>query len=467
MLALHRFGATLRLAARGHFAASALLLLFLLTLTGPVHAMKIQSVKSPGGIEAWLVEDHSVPLMAMRFAFEGGSSQDPAGKEGLANFLTAMLDEGAGDLDAGAFQERLEELAVRMSFEDSRDSFYGNFQTLTINRDAAVGLVKLALTRPRFDADAVERIKKQLLANLAYADKNPDKVASKEWYKVAFAGHAYARPVNGTPESLASVTGADLEAFRKRNFARSNLKVVAVGDVDAEALGRIVDELFGALPAEADLMPVATTAPASGGIVKHIEMNVPQSVAMFGFGAMPRKDPDFMAAFVLNHIVGGGGFASKLMEEVREKRGLAYSVYSYVHPERHASVLVGSVATKTDAIEQSLAVIRSELARMAETGPSAEDLENAKKYLVGSYALRFDTSAKIAGQLLGIMQDDLGIDYVEKRNALVEAVTLDDLKRVAKRLFRMNDFIVTVVGEPATAPSATPATVPPAAASRG
>jgi zinc protease len=456
MLARRRLGATLRLLARFDIATSmAVFALFLLvTFTGPAHAMKIQSVKSPGGIEAWLVEDHSVPLMAMRFAFEGGSAQDPKGKEGVANFLTAMLDEGAGDLDSAAFQERLEELAVKMTFEDSRDSFFGNFETLSVNRDAAVGLLRLALGKPRFDAPAVERIRKQLLANLAYADKSPDKVASKEWYKVAFEGHAYARPVNGTPETLTDITGADLEAYRKRVFARSNLKVVVVGDIDPVALGRLLDDVFGALPAQAELVPVVKTSPRAGAKLKHVDMDVPQSVAVFGFGAMARKDPDFMPAFVLNHIVGGGGFASKLMEEVREKRGLAYSVYSYLHPEIHASVLVGSVATKAEAIDQSLEVIRAELARMAEQGPSQEDLDNAKKYLVGSYALRFDTSAKIASQLLGIMQEDLGIDYVERRNGLVEAVTLDDIKRVAKRLFKMGDLIVTVVGKPAAAPAA-------------
>ncbi len=413
----------------------------------PVLAMKIQTVKSPGGIDAWLVEEHSVPLMALRFAFEGGSSQDPAGKDGLANFLSAMLDEGAGDLSAQAFQERIEELAVRLNFEDSKDAFYGNFETLTANRDQAVELLRLALNAPRFDTDAVERIRKQLLAGLVYAARDPDKVAAKEWFAAAFPGHPYGRPANGTEATVSSITRDDLEAYRRRVFSRANLKVVAVGDIDAEALGRVLDRVFAELPAKSDLIPVPFTAPARGS-ERVIDMDVPQSVAMFGLGAMARKDPDFMAAFVLNHILGGGGFASRLMEEVREKRGLAYSVYSYIQPFRHASIFAGGVATKNDSIGQSLEVIRAELKRMAEEGPKATDLENAKKYLTGSYALRFDTNAKIAAQLLGIMQDDLGIDYVEKRNALVEAVTLDDIRRVAKHLLEPENLIVTVVGKP-------------------
>jgi zinc protease len=437
--------------ARAH-AGSAMVLGMLalalsLSLSRPAQAMKIQSVKSPGGIEAWLVEDHSVPLMALRFSFASGNAQDPVGKEGLANFLTAMLDEGAGELRSSAYQERMEELAMKLSFEDSRDSFYGNLEMLTANRDQSIALLNLALTKPRFDPDAVERIRKQLLAGLVYAARDPDKVASKEWFALAFDGHSYGRPANGTPGSIAAIGREDLEGYRRRVFAKNNLRVVAVGDIDAAALGKLLDEAFGGLPDKADLFPVPATKPRGGGH-KVVEMDVPQSVAVFGLAAMPRKHPEFMPAFVLNHILGGGGFASRLMEEVREKRGLAYSVYSYLQPMDHASILAGSVATKNEAIKQSLEVIRGELQRMASEGPSAEDLENAKRYLVGSYALRFDTSAKIAAQLLGIKEEGLGIDYVEKRNALVEAVTLDDVKSVAARLLQPENLIVTIVGKP-------------------
>jgi len=413
--------------------------------------MDIKVVTSPGGLKAWLVEAHENPLLALKFSFEGGNSQDPQGKDGVANFLTAMLDEGAGDITSSDYQESMENLAMRMSYEDSRDAFYGNFETLTQNRDESVKLLKLALTKPRFDPDAVERIREQLLANLVYSDRDPERVAAKEWYAVAFAGHAYGRPAQGTEASVKDITRDDLEAYRKRIFARSTLKVVAVGDITPDELGKLLDEVFGSLPETGDLLPVPLTQPVTGGTEKWIKMDVPQSVAMFGLGAMARKDPDFMAAFVLNQLVGGGGFASRLMEEVREKRGLAYSVYSFIQPFKHASVLSGGVATRADAINQSLDVIRSELKKIAEEGPSAEEFENAKKYLIGSYALRFDTNSKIASQLLGLYEDDFGPDYVENRNKLIEAITLDDAKRVAKRLLDNNNLIVTIVGQPAAA----------------
>jgi zinc protease len=441
---------------------------FLLSFSLPAAAMNIQQITSPGGIKAWLVEEHSVPLISLRYAFDGGNSQDPEGKAGVANFITAMMDEGAGDLKSEQYQERMEDLAMRMRYDDTKDSLYGSFETLTTNRDKAVDLLKLSVQNPRFDTDAVERIRQQLIANLIYADKDPDKVAMREWYAQAFAGHPYARSSSGTAESVGKITRDDLLAYHKRVFARDNLKVVAVGDITAAELGKLIDEVFGGLPAKADLFPVAQTEPLTGGSQQVIDMGVPQSVAVFGLGAMPRKDPDFMTAFVVNHILGGGGFSAKLMEEVREKRGLAYSVYTYIQPDRYTSVLIGSVATKNASMAESLDIIRKEMKKMAENGPTQADLDAAKSYLTGSYALRFDTNAKIASQLLGLMQEGFGPDYVENRNKMIEAVTLADAKRVAARLLKPDDLIVTIVGKPAGMKSIIPAALRPVAApSRG
>jgi zinc protease len=420
----------------------------LLIPSSKAQAMKIQVVKSPGGITAWLVEEHSVPLIALRFAFEGGTAQDPEGKEGLSNFLAGMLDEGAGDLTAKQFQERVEEIAMRMSFEDSRDAFYGSFETLTENRDKAAALLALALGKPRFDTDAVDRVRGQLQASLAYAARDPNRVASEQWAAMAFPNHPYGRPATGTPASLKAITREDIAGFWSRTFARDNLRVVAVGDIDAATLAGLLDRVFGTLPAKAQLKPVAPVEPAAVDNQKVIEMAVPQSVARFGLPAMPRKDKDFITAFVLNTILGGGSMSSRLYEEVREKRGLAYSVHTSVQPYKQTSIFAGGVATKNEEIAQSLDVIRAELARFAAEGPTEKELADAKSYLTGSFALRFDSNAKIANQLLWIQQEELGLDYVDRRNGEIEAVTLADVKRVAKRLFDGKELIVTIVGKP-------------------
>jgi zinc protease len=414
----------------------------------PNRFMNIQEIKSPGGISAWLVESHNVPLMAMRFAFDGGAAQDPAGKAGVAHFLTGMMDEGAGDLDASQFQERLEEIAMRMSFQAGRDHLYGSFETLTINRDKATALLKLALTKPRFDADAVDRVKRQISMQLAFQEKDPERVAGKAWSRLAFGDHPYGRPVDGTPSTVGAITPDDVRAYHRRVFARDTLKVVVVGDIDAKTLGALLDDVFGSLPAKAELNAVQPIALKTGGALEVIEMPVPQSAARFGFSAMARKHPDFMAATVVNQILGGGGFASRLMEEVREKRGLAYGVWSYIAPMTHAAAFNGGVATKNAEMVKSLDVIKGEIQRMAKDGPSQTELDNAKSYLTGSYPLRFDTNAKIANELLGLMVESLGIDYINKRNAEIEAVTIADAKRVAAGLLKVEDLIVTVVGKP-------------------
>lgn len=430
------------------FAASLLWAALLLLPTSGAYAMKIQEVTSPGGVKAWLVQEHSVPLIALRFAFEGGSTQDPVGKEGVANFIAGMMDEGAGDLTAQKFQERMESIAMRMSFDDGRDSFYGSFETLTQHRDEAFALLGLAVTKPRFDADAADRVRAQLLASLAYAARDPNRVASEQWSALAFAGHPYGRPANGTPETVGAIKSEDLRGFWKKNFARSNLRVVAVGDIDAATLAKQLDVVFGALPAKAELVAVPDVKPNATERVKVIDMAVPQSVARFGLPAMARKDKDFMAAYVLNTVVGGGVMSSRLWEEIREKRGLAYSVNSAIQPLKHTSIFAGGVATKNEEIAQSLDLIRAELKRIAAEGPTETELANAKSYLTGSFALGFDSNAKIANQLLWIWQEELGMAYVDTRNQMINAVTLDDVKRVSKRLFENQDLIVTIVGRP-------------------
>ncbi len=413
--------------------------------------MNIQEVTSPGGIKAWLVESHDNPLIAIRFAFRGGASQDAPGKEGQAYFVTSMMDEGAGDLDAAAFQEREQALAMRMEFDAGRDVMLGTLQTLTENKDDVFDLARLAMLEPRFDEDALERVKAQIIAGLKFDENDPQAVASLAWDRLAFNGHPYGRPVKGTKESVAAMTTDELRDYVRRVFARDKLVVAVVGDITPEELGKALDKLFGDLPEKSDLTRVAEATPPLGPTREVIAMDVPQSVAQFGHRGIARHDDDFISAYVLNYIIGGGGFSSRLMEEVREKRGLAYSVHSNLFPYRHGAVFIGNVATKNEALGQSLAVIETELKRMAEDGPSQDTLESAKAYLTGAYALRFDSSSSIASQLLWIQIEQLGIDYIAKRNSLVEAVTMEDIQRVAGRLFAADKLITTIVGNPSEA----------------
>lgn len=422
-------------------------LLCLSLLAGPAGAVEIQHVISPGGIEAWLVEQHTIPLVAMDFAFRGGAKLDPDDKTGLSRLAAATIDEGAGDLDSQAFQKRLEELAVRLRFEADHDAFRGSLQTLTENTGEAFRLTRLALTAPRFDTEPVTRIKAQLLANLKEAEEDPDAIASKAWFAAAFPGHPYGRPVEGEAGHISRISAEDLRQFTLRQFARDRLVIAVVGDIDAVQLGQMLDATFGVLPASSSAPVPAPVIPA----VKQsllIQRNIPQTVMMFGLPGLLRKDPDFIPAFVMNYILGGGGFNSRLTVEIREKRGLAYSVYTQLAPLEQAGLFIGGVATQNERANETVALLRQEMGRMRNEGVSAEELENARTYLIGSFPLRFDSNSKIAEQLLAYQLENLGIDYMERRNDLMRAVTLEDVNRVAKRLLDPENLLLVSVGQP-------------------
>ena len=421
-----------------------LLLAAVLTLVAtPAAATRIQKVTSPTGIEAWLVEEHAVPLIAVQFAFLGGSTQDPPGKEGATDLLSTLLDEGAGDLTSSAFQARLDDLSVQVSFHEGRDRFEGEMKTLSENRDAAFDLLALALQEPRFDGEAVERMRAQTIAARRRAAKDPNDIAGRLFSAAVFPDHLYGRSADGTEASIGAVTIADLKDLKSKIFTRKGLKIAVVGDIDAATLAPLLDRLFARLPAEGALRPVAEVTPVPGARVVETAP-IPQAVVRFGGPGLKRDDPDFVAGYVMNHILGGGSFSSWLYREVREKKGLAYSVSTGLSPMMHAGLFVGAVGTRADRIDESLAIIRAEIARMRDVGPTAAELTEAKAYLTGSYPLRFDTSDKIAGSLLAIQIDDLGIDYIDRRNSLIEAVTIDDIRRVARRLFSVEPTVVTV-----------------------
>lgn len=422
-------------------------LLFAIPSITSAQAMNIQKVVSKKGIVAWLVEDHTLPLIAMQFGFTGGSSQDPQNKEGLAYFVSGMLDEGAGEIESQDFQEKLEDLAIQISFDANRDAMTGGVKTLTKNKDEAFRLLNLALTQPRMDKDAVERVREQIYSIIKMDDEDPSNVAANAWFAHVFSGHPYGTRTKGSLETIAAITPDDLKSYTNKNFAHSNLFVAVVGDITADDLSAALDTVFGNLPEKADLKTVGDAPWQTDPRQTVIAKATPQTVVNFGLPGPKRKDPDFIPAYILNYIVGGGGFASKLMEEVREKRGLAYSVYTYLYPFDYAGVFLGSVATENSRVAESIDVIRQVLADIAKNGPTGEELENAKRYLTGSYALRFSSSSAIAQIMLWIQIEDLGIDYIDKRNSLIEAVTLDDIKRVAK-LMKPDELVMTVVGQP-------------------
>jgi zinc protease len=429
------------------FRAAVALVAPLLTLTAPASATTIERVVSPGGIEAWLVHEPAIPLIAIDFAFTGGTVQDPAGKAGTAQLVASLLDDGVGDFESKIFHDRLERKAIELRFSADRETLRGSMRTLTENRDEAFEDLRLSLNAARFDASDVELNRAQILSNLRRATTSPNDIANRRWWETAFAGHPYSRPINGTVESVPTITVDDLKSYTQRVLARDNLKVAIVGDIDAETAKAMLDRVFGSLPAKAQLAPIAAISPQGLGRRIVVNLDVPQAVVEFGGAGIARKDPDFMAAYVVNHILGGGSFSSRLYQEVREKRGLAYSVSDSLLWLDHTALFIGATATRDDRTGETLDLIQKEIHRLAEDGPTADELAKAKSYLDSSFALNLDTSSKVASLLVQLQLDDLGIDYISRRQQMIAAVTLDDAKRVAKRLLD-GGLLVTVVGKP-------------------
>ncbi|MCB1497770.1 MAG: insulinase family protein [Bauldia sp.] len=412
------------------------------------NAVTIERVVSPKGIVAWLVQEDAIPLIAMSFAFEGGSAQDPADKPGVANLLSGLLDEGAGPLDSKAFQKALEDDSISMSFDVGRDTFEGSLRTLVENRDEAAHLLKLALTEPRFDPEPVERIRAQILTGLKADQTDPGDLASRALMASLFPGHPYGRPSDGTIDSVASITREDLQDYFNKIVAKDNLAIAVVGAIDPGELATLLDEVFGDLPVKANRAGVAEAAPQAGGDTT-IPMAIPQTVIQIAGKGLKRDDPDFIAASVAAYILGGGSFSSRLYEEVREKRGLAYSVYLGLVPLDHAGLVYVGTSTRADQADTVVDLIEREIRKFAEEGPTEKELADAKDYLIGSYPLRFDTSQAIASQLLAIQLEGLGIDYINKRNDMIAAVTIEDVRKAAARLFT-DDMTIVRVGQPAT-----------------
>ena len=411
-------------------------------------AMTIERVTSPAAIDAWLVEDHAVPLVALRFAFPGGAALDPTGKSGLAAMAVSLLDEGAGPYDTAAFKTRLDDLVIGMRFEAGRDEIVGSLRTLKANLGQAVELLRLTLTAPRFEASAIERVRGEFVASLSQEAQNPRALSGRLWMRDAFEDHPYGGNVYGTAESIAAITRDDLSGFVAARLHRAGLVIGAVGDVTRNELTALVDRAFGDLPARAGDVEVAETKPAENGALLVTRRPVPQSAVTFGQVGPKRDDRDWYAVRLVNDILGGGGFRGRLMKEIREKRGLAYGVSTELVSFRHAGLILGTVATENARVAQSIALIRAEWRRMHEEGPTATELDNAKTYLIGSFPLTLDTSERIASLLVEIQIEKLGIDYLDRRAALFGAVTFDHTRRVAQRLLDPDGLSFAVVGDP-------------------
>lgn len=423
--------------------------LLVLAVIAPVRAAEVQRVISDEGIEAWLVEDDSNPMISLELAFRDGAALDPEGRAGLANLVAGLLDEGAGELDSQAFQARLEENSIRLSFSASRDSFRGSLQTLNETREEAFELLSLAVNAPRFDEEPVGRVKGQVLSSLAARSQRPTSVAGDTMARLLFPGHPYGRPVDGTPESVRAIDADDLRHFAATRFARDRLVVGVSGDITPEELKPLLDKAFAELPETAEAAPEVPDARMhDNGDIVIVERPGPQAWIAFAHRGIARDHPDYYAASLVNYILGGGSFISRLTMDIRQDRGMAYSVYTYLDPREYASLMAGGLGTANFQAGEALEVLRDNWARMAEEGPTEKELEDAKTYMTGSFPLRLSSTSNIASILTAIQIHELGIDYMDQRSELIERVDMEQARRVARELLDPERLTVVIVGAP-------------------
>jgi zinc protease len=412
-------------------------------------AVNVDVVMSPRGLKFWLVPSHAVPVVSLEFAMRGGSAQDPPEKAGLGALMSGLLDEGADELDSQAFHRALDEIAVEMSFHCDRDHWSGRMRTLIKNLDRAAELLRLAVNAPRFDQEPFDRVREHMNARLRHDANDPATLASRNWRAKSFPDHPYGQPAEGTLETLARIERGDLVKAARRGIARDQLLIAVVGAIEEKEAAALVDKAFADLPAKGDLRPVSAAAFAGLGAIDRIDLDVPQSTIRFGRPALKRDDPDFIPSVVAAHVLGGSGsMTSRLFREVREKRGLAYTVFGTFYSLEQGSYFYGGTTTKNERARESFDVASAEIRDVALNGLNKEELEKGKTYLIGSYPLRFDTSAKIASQLVHIQLERRAPEWLVERNREIGGVTMESVKRAAHRAFGDGSLHTTVVGKP-------------------
>jgi zinc protease len=419
-------------------------------LVQPVFAATVHEVKTPGGITAWLIEEHSQPLIAVSLAFKhSGSAYDASGKEGLAEALTALLTEGSGDMDADAFNRAVEDRAIRLSAGNDVDMVSVGMQTLSEHREIAFSYLGTMLTQPRFDDSAIERVKAQMRTALTQQESDAYGRLQRGWQVMMFGDHPYGRNTLGSNSSIASISKSDLRDAAKKRLTRDHMIVAVVGDITPDELSLLLDTKLGALSAKATDVPEVSDVKIEASAKQQvIEQDIPQTMVMFGLQGLKRSDPEFMNGFVMNHIIGSGTLTSRLGEEIREKRGLAYTISTQLQPLGHGGAWLGMFATRNEKAAESLKVLRETLARFAAEGPTAGELETAKNYLIGSFTLALDSNAELAAFLVNMQVNALGIDYLDKRNDQIRAVTKEGIAQLAKRLIDPDKLRVVMVGKP-------------------
>lgn len=407
---------------------------------------KIQSWSTSKGAKVLFVQEKGLPILDIRVVFDAGSARD-GGHAGLAAFTNGMLTEGAGEWDADALAQRLEDRGIVLGSGSLRDMAWASVRTLSeqATRDVAVDTLSRVLAAPRFDDTAIARVREQMIVARRQSLQSPATVASERFYKALYGSHPYAHPPGGTEASLQLIDKDMLERFHRTWYVAANATIAMVGDIDRDVAAAITEQLTADLPPGRHASPLAGPDPVPGGELRE-EFPSSQTTVLVGQLGIARGDPDYFPLYVGNHALGGSSLVSLLGEEVRNKRGLSYSVYSYFSAMRAPGPFLMLAQTKNDKADETLQVMRETLQRFIEDGPSERMLESSKKNLVGGFPLKIANNAKIVEYIAMIGFYDLPLDWLDTLTEKIEAVRLEQVSDAFRRHLDPTRNISVVVG---------------------
>lgn len=406
-----------------------------------------KTIITPSGLEAYFLSEHSSKVISLSFILKNGSVNDAEDKKGLSYLASGLLDEGAGEYDSKAFRNLLDLNAISLSFSAAQQNFEGSMQTLSDNKELAFELLRLSITKPRFDDEAVERIKSQIISSIKKDEESPDFQALSALKKHIFKGHPLSLDIKGTPNDVIAITKSDLQEFVQNSFAKDNIIIAIAGDISESDAIDLIEKTFKDLPLKSKYNEVLKAKINLDGKDIFTEYKIPQTIAVFAQKGLSRNDKDFYPAFIMNYILGGGSFSSRLMEEIRTKKGLAYGVNTDLMIDIDPPLIIGTVATNKNDFEKSKKIIKKEWEKMSSSGITEKELKEAKRFLIGSYPLRFASIEYISSMLALMKYYNLGEDFLIKRNNLINEVTLSKVNKVAGKILKPKTLVFSIVGE--------------------
>ena len=421
--------------------------LFFLLIFKNLDAFEYQNLKTNSGIEFWFVEDKSIPIVSVSFSFKGGSSNDTKNKNGISNLMTSLLDEGTRNLTSKQFKNEMKMKGMKLSFSTQKDKIDGVFQIISSQAKEGFDLFYEALNHPSFNELDIERVKKQVISSIKIDESDLSTLASNKFNQNFFKDHVFSKNIKGSEDSLKNITKLDLVDFHKKSLLRNNLIIGVSGNINVNQIKKYIELVFGELEDNQQIYSIQKFNSLSVG-EKIFEMKTPQSSVLFGHPGLERNNDNFFALRIANYILGGGGFQSRLYKNIREKKGLVYSIYSYLLSYENDGVIVGGFQTRNISVFETINNVKNEWKKIHSRGITKDELDNAKAYFNGSFTRNFTSTLSIARLLQVVQYYELGADYFIKREKIINSLNLELVNKVISDYFSEDKLFFMIVGEP-------------------